>query len=92
MKRESVRTRFHYGFYAAEKMYEGFKEFFKESIEKERQEWRKEGRREGTDRANERVAVDMLKDKYPLTAITKISKLSENVIRNLAASRGLVIS
>ncbi|MBQ7196643.1 MAG: hypothetical protein IJS40_04465, partial [Synergistaceae bacterium] len=76
----------------AEKMYEGFKEFFKESIEKERQEWRKEGRREGTDRANERVAVDMLKDKYPLTAITKISKLSENVIRNLAASRGLVIS
>ncbi len=33
-----------------------------------------------------RVATDMLKDNYPLSAISKISKLSEDAIRNLAQS------
>ena len=40
---------------------------------------------------NERVARDMLMDKYPLSAITKISKLSEDVIRSLAISLGISV-
>ena len=38
-----------------------------------------------------RVATDMLKDNYPLSAISKISKLSEETIQNLARSLGMVI-
>lgn len=38
-----------------------------------------------------RVATDMLRDNYPLSAIVKISKLSEDVIKNLAHSLGLTI-
>ncbi len=34
----------------------------------------------------ERVAVDMLRENYPITAIEKISKLPETVIRTIAAS------
>ena len=81
-------------------MYEGFKEFFKESIEKDRQKWSQEarqeglqeGRQEGIDRANERVAADMLKKNLPLQLIEEISKLSESVIRNIAASIGVAVS
>ena len=39
-----------------------------------------------------RVAADMLRDNYPLSAIAKISRLSEDVIRNLAHSLGLTIA
>ena len=47
---------------------------------------------EGIQTANERVATDMLKESYPLSAIEKISRLSEDVIRNLATSMGLAVS
>lgn len=47
---------------------------------------------EGVQTANERVAVDMLKKSLPLQLIEEISKLSEDVIRNLATSKGLAIS
>ena len=51
-----------------------------------------EGIHEGENRANERVAVDMIKRNYSLDAIKDISKLSEEIIRNLAMSMGLAIS
>ena len=38
-----------------------------------------------------RVARDMLMDNYPLSAITKISRLSEDAIRKLAGTLGLTI-
>ena len=34
----------------------------------------------------------MLKDNYPLSAIQKISRLSEDAIRNIANSLGLTIA
>ncbi len=85
------------------KMYEAVREVFKDVFAQERQEgWqeghqeghqegRQEGRQEGTEKANKRVAMDMLKEKLPLQLITKISKLSEDVVRNLAASMGLSV-
>ncbi len=39
----------------------------------------------------EAVARDMLKENLPLSLITKISKLSEDVIKNLAASLGVAV-
>ncbi len=39
-----------------------------------------------------RVATDMLKDNYPLSAISKISKLSEDAIRKLANALGMNIA
>ena len=62
------------------RMYEEVRRVFKNLFEEER------------NAEKERVAVDMLKENYPLAAIAKISKLSENVIRNLAASLGLAVS
>ena len=50
------------------------------------------GRGDGIKEANERVAVDMLKKSLPLQLIEEISKLSEDVIRNLATSKGLAVS
>ena len=47
---------------------------------------------EGVQTANERVAVDMLKDGKPITEIIRYSKLAENVIHNLAGSMGLCLS
>ena len=38
-----------------------------------------------------RVATDMLMDNYPLVAIAKISKLSEEAIQNLAHSLGIMV-
>ena len=69
-------------------MYEAVREVFKDAFAKERQE----GLQEGTEKANERVAVDMIKKNYPLDAIKDISKLSEDIICNLATSLGLAIS
>ncbi len=40
---------------------------------------------------NERVAADMLKEKLPLKTITKISKLSEERIRQIAKSLGVAV-
>ncbi len=65
-------------------MYEAVREVFKDAFAKEHQD--------GIQEANERVATDMLKKSLPLQLIEEISKLSEDVIRNLATSKGLAIS
>ena len=52
-------------------------------------EGRAEGRVGGIKEANERVAVDMLKNGEPIAKIKLYSKLTENVILNLATSMGL---
>ena len=51
-----------------------------------------EGFQEGENRANERVAAEMLKKSLPLQLITEISKLSEDVIRGIAKNLGLVVA
>ena len=43
---------------------------------------------EAKSQVNERVAMDMIKKKYPLDAIKDISKLTEEHIRKLAKSMG----
>lgn len=48
-------------------------------------------RREAERITHEQVAIDMLREQLPLSLIAKISKLSEDVIRNLAHSLGLTI-
>ena len=42
-------------------------------------------------KVHEQVAGDMLRENYPLKAIAKISKLSEDVIRKLAVSIGVTV-
>lgn len=63
--------------------------------EKMKEQERKEAFADGVDagvaEANERVAADMLKKKYPLDAIKDISRLSEAHIRKLAKSLGVVV-
>ena len=54
-------------------------------------EARKEAFADGVAEANERVATDMLKEKLPLKTITKISKLSEERIRQIAKSIGVAV-
>ena len=51
----------------------------------------KQGMKQGVEQANERVAVQMLKDNYPLSAITKISQLSEEAIQSIARTLGLAV-
>ena len=51
-----------------------------------------EGLQRGSNKEKERVAVDMIKRKYPLSAIKDISKLSEEIICNLAMSIGVAVS
>ena len=65
-------------------MYEAVREVFKDAFAKERQN--------GINEEKERVAVDMIRKNYPLDAIKDISKLSEDIICNLATSLGLAIS
>ena len=48
-------------------------------------------RQKGINEDRRRVATDMLKDNYPLSAISKISKLSEDAIRKLANALGMNI-
>lgn len=50
------------------------------------------GRVDGIKEANERIATEMLEDGKPISEISHYSKLAENVIRNLAASLGVVVS
>jgi putative zinc finger/helix-turn-helix YgiT family protein len=52
---------------------------------------RREERRETEAEVNERVAKDMLLDKFPLESIKKISRLSEAHIRKLAKSLGVAV-
>ena len=64
-------------------MHEIIREMFKKDFYDERQE--------GIHEANERMAIDMLKDKKPLAEIKKYSRLAEDVIRGLAASLGVSV-
>ena len=67
-------------------------EYDEEKIkEQERKEAFADGVDAGVAEANERVAADMLKKKYPLDAIKDISRLSEAHIRKLAKSLGVVV-
>ena len=51
----------------------------------------KEGEARKEAEVNERVATDMLKERLPLKTITKISKLSEEHIRQIAKSIGVAV-
>ena len=51
----------------------------------------KEGEARKEAEVNERVATDMLKERLPLKTITKISKLSEESIRQIAKSLGVAV-
>ena len=55
----------------------------------ERLEGIEQGIERGIEKNQEQVASDMLKDNYPLSAIKKISRLSEDVILKLANSLGV---
>ena len=48
-------------------------------------------RQEGVQEEKERVASDMLKENLPLNLISKISQLSEDVIRRIALNLGLAV-
>ena len=52
---------------------------------------RQEGLNEGSNKEKQRVASDMLRENYPLKAISKISQLSEDVIRGIAGNLGLAV-
>ena len=65
-------------------MYEAVREVFKDAFAKERQK--------GIQETNERVVANMLKENYSLTAIAKISQLSEDIIRGIANNRGLTVA
>ena len=54
--------------------------------EKVLEQERRDSLKQGIAQTNERVAIDMLKENLPLQLIAKISKLSEEAIRNLAQS------
>ena len=60
--------------------------------EEGREEGLKEGRKEGMKEGMMRVASDMLKKNYPLEAIMDISRLSREVILNLAHSLGVTVA
>ena len=49
-------------------------------------------RRDTANNERRRVAIDMLTDNYPMSAIAKISKLSEEAIRKLADKIGITIA
>ena len=57
-----------------------------------REAGREAGRAEGIDETNVRVATDMLQENLPLAMITKISKLSEDIVRGIAASLGVKLA
>lgn len=54
-------------------------------------EIKQEIKQEYEQETNERVASDMLRDNYPLSAIEKISRLSEDTIRSLAKNLGIAV-
>ena len=49
-------------------------------------------RRDTANNERKRVAADMLRERYPISAIAKISKLSEEVIQQIADNLGLTIA
>ena len=66
-------------------------EVIRDLFKKDFDDAEKKGRLEGIETDRQRVATEMLKDKYPLSAIAKISKLSEDVLRGLAVNLGVVL-
>ena len=54
-------------------------------------EGRAEGITKGLDDANRRVASDMLREKFPLSLIAKISRLSEENILSIAKTLGIAV-
>ena len=75
----------------------GVKAMFLTEYDKEREfellrrEERREAKKELEVEVNERVAKDMLIDKFPLESIKRISKLSEEHIRKLAKTLGVAV-
>ena len=61
-------------------------------LERENARKFREGKAEGLQEANERIAVDMLRDGKPIHEISKYSKLTENVIYKLASSLKIIIA
>ena len=58
---------------------------------KEQERLIQEARKEAEEQANERVAEDMLKEKLPLITINKVSRLTEERIRQIAQSLGVAV-
>ena len=58
-------------------------------------EYLKQGEERGAERkeaeVNERVAIDMLKEKEPIQKIVRYSRLPEAIIRQLAKSMGVAV-
>ena len=52
---------------------------------------RRDSIKQGINQEKERVATDMLREKYPLSAISQISKLSEEAIRKIANNLGIAV-
>ena len=59
--------------------------------EKVLEQERRDSLKQGITQTNERVATDMLREKLPLSLITKISKLPENAIRKIADGLGVTV-
>ena len=56
------------------------------------QQERRDSLKQGITQANERVAMDMLKDGEPLAKIKRYSRLAEDVILKLADKIGVTIA
>ena len=52
---------------------------------------RRDSIKQGINQANERVAIDMLRENLPISLISKISKLSEDAIRKIANNLGIAV-
>ncbi len=74
-----------------------FEEFNEEKyknlfIEEGREKGREEGRIEGRNERNKEVAADLLREgNMSAAVIAKISKLSEDTVRKLANSLGIIV-
>ena len=60
-------------------------------LAQERRDSIRQGIKQGINQEKERVATDMLRENYPLSAISKISKLSEEAIRKIANNLGIAV-
>lgn len=58
---------------------------------KEQERLISEAKQEAESQANERVAADMLLEKLPLELIKKVSRLSEDHIRQIAQRLGVAV-
>ena len=62
-----------------------------EGIKKGLQKGIQKGKQEGINEAKKHVAVDMLRDRKPISEIIRYSRLAEDTIRSLAASLGVQV-